>query len=364
MKRRRRPVVLHGGGLELLATLNDLSRAVRSGFDGSADRIARTACELLIARAVAVTDGDRLCAEAGGALGWGEEVEANARTVLDRRRSEKPTLFQVTLDGTQVEAAVAVITSDDVPLGTIHVVAPPGDGLRMSGLRDLAAFVSSQLQLAELEQSRAYAAEAELRALRAQISPHFLHNSLTAIASLVMSDPVRARSALTNFSEFLRATFRQQTDLTTVSEELALVETYLDLERVRFGDRFEVVLNIAPEVLPVRLPFLTVQPIVENAIRHGLEARPGPGQLRIEAVDAGPEVAIAVEDDGVGIDADALQEALSGSGSTSHVGILAVDTRLRSAFGPEYGLTILTGEQAGTKTVIRLPKAPPRDRPR
>jgi len=354
---RRRSANHRSGGLQLLATVNELSASLRRGFDAeSATRIADITRQLLDVRLVAITDDAELIGQSGESSRWKHVVETHARAVLERRRFDKPTLFQLTLDGEQVEVAVAALTSDDIPIGTIHVVPTVGSPLQLNELQDLAALVSSQLQLAELEQSRAYAAEAELRALRAQISPHFLHNSLTAIAGLVISDPVRARSLIAKFSEFLRASFKTQTDLTTVSEELRLVETYLELEQVRFGDRFEVALNIAPETLSVKLPFLSVQPIVENAIRHGLEARPGPGKLRIAAVDAGPEISIEVEDDGVGIDADALEEALRGTGTTSHVGILAVDTRLRSTFGPEYGLTILTGHNAGTKMVIRLPK--------
>jgi len=152
---------------------------------------------------------------------------------------------------------------------------------------------------------------------------------------------------------------QQRTDLTTVAEELRLVEAYLELEQARFGSRFDVSLNIAPEALPVRLPFLSIQPLVENAIRHGLEARAGKGQLRIVAVNAGPEIAISVADDGVGIDPQQLERALGGEDSASHVGILAVDTRLRSTFGNEYGLTIETGKNAGTEITIRLPKYHP-----
>lgn len=344
-----------------MATINELSQSVRRGFDASsAARIAQTACHLLGARVVAVADTSEWVAQAGEEIEWHSIVEEHAGAVLDRRRVDKPTVYQCVLNGQSTDVAVAVLRSADVPIGTLHVVAAAGASIRLTELSDFAALVSSQLELAELEQSRVYAAEAELRALRAQISPHFLHNSLTAIASLVMSEPVRARSLIAKFSEFLRASFRTQTDLTTVAEELRLVETYLELEQMRFGDRFEVSLNIAPEVLPVRLPFLSIQPIVENAIRHGLEQKQGTGALRILAFDDGPEVSISVEDDGVGIDADALEEALSGTGATSHVGILAVDTRLRSTFGPEYGLSILTGQDAGTKATIRLPKSVPK----
>ena len=260
------------------------------------------------------------------------------------------------IDRQTVSVAVAVLTSDDLPVGTLHVVTPHDADLDLGELEELAALISTQLALAELEQSRVFAAEAELRALRAQVSPHFLHNALTAIAGLVNTNPARARELIATLAEFLRVTFQPKQAMTTVAEELRLVEAYLELEQARFGDRFEVRLNIAPETLVVGIPFLTIQPLVENAIRHGLEARPGNGLLTIVAEDAGPEIAIHVEDDGVGIDPGQLRAAMEGADETVHVGILSVDTRLRARFGAEYGLTISTGANAGTKATVRLPK--------
>lgn len=348
----------------MLVALNQLSRAVRHGFDAeSASHIATAVLKLLGARAVAVTEDDTLLATAGEPLPWQETVVERSRVVLDRRRSNQPTLYAFAIDRQSLDVAVAVITSDELPIGTLHVVMPDSINLELGELHELSAFVSTQLQLAELEQSRLYAAEAELRALRAQVSPHFLHNALTAIAGLVNSNPARARELIATLAEFLRVTFRTKAAMTSVAEELRLVETYLELERARFGDRFEVRLNIAPEALPVQLPFLTIQPLVENAIRHGLEGRPGPGRLTIIAENAGPEIAIHVEDDGVGIDPELLRSAMQGTDATVHVGIIAVDTRLRSRFGAEYGLTISTGANAGTKATIRLPKSMPSDHP-
>ncbi|MEO1063173.1 MAG: histidine kinase [Actinomycetota bacterium] len=346
-----------GDTVQVLASLNELSHSLRQGFTpAAARRIAETGLTLFEARAVAVTIDDALAASAGDRVDWAAEVERHARTVLERRRTAKPTLYETTIGRDQSEVAVSVLGAEALALGTIHVLPPEGRSARVRELKEYTDLVSTQLQLSELEWSRTYAAEAELRALRAQISPHFLHNSLTAIAGLVNTDPPRARSLIVTFAGFLRATFRTQTDLTTVAEELRLVEAYLELEAARFGDRFATTLDIAPEVLPVRLPFLTVQPLVENAIRHGLERRPGRGELRITGLDGGPEVAIVVEDDGVGIDPDQLQRALSGHDTTTHVGILAADTRLRKTFGPEYGLTIETGADAGTSVTMRLPK--------
>lgn len=346
--------------LEALTALNALSAAVGRGFNqASATQIARTVIQVLDASAVAVTERSGVLATAGEALDWGASIDERTRTVLERRRTSRPTVFHFETDRQTIDVAVAVLAADDDPIGTVHVVMAEGQSCDLAELHQLASLISSQLQLAELEQSRVYAAEAELRALRAQVSPHFLHNALTAIAGLINSDPTRARSLIATLAEFLRTTFREKKAWTTVAEELLLVDSYLEIERARFGDRFEVRLNIAPEALPVQLPFLTIQPLVENAIRHGLEARPGPGQLSIMAEDAGPEIAIHVEDDGVGIDPEQLRNAMEGSGETTHVGVLAVDTRLRSRFGDAYGLTISTGANAGTKVTLRLPKYTP-----
>ncbi len=117
----------------------------------------------------------------------------------------------------------------------------------------------------------ARAVQFELRFLRAQISPHFIYNALTAIESFVRSDPDRARELLVEFADFIRYSFRSHGQFVTMAEELRLVDTYLDLERARFGDRLEVTLRVAPEVLSVMLPPFVLQPLVENAVHHGLE---------------------------------------------------------------------------------------------
>ena len=172
--------------------------------------------------------------------------------------------------------------------------------------------MSTQLELAELESSRTRLVEAEVRALRAQISPHFVYNSLTAIASFVRTDPERARDLLLEFADFTRYSFRRHGEFTTLAEELRSIDRYLLLERARFGDRLQVTVQVAPEVLPVSVPFLCIQPLVENAVRHGLEGKPGPGRVTILARDLGSEALISVEDDGIGIDPDAVRRTLAG----------------------------------------------------
>ena len=232
----------------------------------------------------------------------------------------------------------------------------------MQATLETARWAGAQLALAELDSSRERLARAEVRALRAQISPHFIYNALTAIASFVRTDPERARELILEFAEFTRYSFRAHGEFTTLAEELRSIDRYLTIERARFGDRLQVRLQIAPEVLPVGLPFLCLQPLVENAVRHGLSRKPGVGMVSIEARDAGAECHITVEDDGVGMDPAVLCGIADGrpdDDAGQHVGLSNVDERLRSVFGDQFGLVVETAPGAGTKVSMRVPKFHP-----
>ena len=172
---------------------------------------------------------------------------------------------------------VVPLAVDDRVVGTLAAYGDAASAGLVRAADEVARWVASQLELAELDQSRTRLMEAEVRALRAQISPHFIYNSLTAIASFVRTDPERARELLLEFADFTRYSFRRHGEFTTLAEELRIIDRYLALERARFGDRLQVTLRIAPEVLPVAVPFLCLQPLVENAVRHGLAGKPGGG---------------------------------------------------------------------------------------
>jgi two-component system, LytTR family, sensor kinase len=241
---------------------------------------------------------------------------------------------------------VPIVVGDDV-VGTLGAF---GNDTRPGLIRattEVARWVSTQVELAELDVSRARLAEAE-------VSPHFIFNAMTAIASFVRSDPERARDLLLEFADFTRYSFRRHGQFTTLAEELRSIDKYLVLERARFGERLQVTLQIAPEVLPVAVPVFVLQPLVENAVRHGLEKKPGQGHITIVAADAGPEAWITVEDDGVGMDPQLVRSSLAGR--NGNVGLANVDERLRTVFGADFGLVVETAPGAGTKVSLRIPK--------
>jgi len=219
--------------------------------------------------------------------------------------------------------------------------------------------VAVQVELAELDASRTLLMEAEVRALRAQISPHFIYNSLNAIASFINTDPERARELVVEFADFTRYSFRRHGDFTTLAEELRCIDRYLLLERARFGERVQVSLRIAPEVLSTVIPFLSLQPLVENAVRHGLEAKAGPGHISITAEDAGAFAEVTIEDDGVGMDPEQLRSVLAGHADGDHVGLRNVDARLRQVYGNDHGLVVETAPGEGTLITMRVPKSQP-----
>ncbi|AZS39295.1 Sensor histidine kinase YehU [Microbacterium oxydans] len=262
-----------------------------------------------------------------------------------------------------LEAVGAPILVDGRVIGVVVAFAAPVRAALVRASEEVADWCAAQVELGGLDASRTQLAEAELRSLRAQISPHFIYNALTAIASFVLTDPARARELVLEFADFTRYSFRRQGEFTTVADELGSIHSYLELERARFGDRLRVTLQIAPETLATVIPFLSVQPLVENAVRHGLEPGEGGGEIRIASRDDGTHTEITVEDDGVGMDPEALHATLTAGDDGVHVGLRNVDTRLRQLYGADGALVVETNTGAGTLVRMRVPKSQPQHDP-
>ncbi|WP_322937583.1 sensor histidine kinase [Nocardioides bizhenqiangii] len=346
------------------------SPALREGLTAdSADRAIRHLRTLLGTPALALTGTATTLAWDGtgshhraqaGALAAMLVAPAGSDHTRDWTRTVEPAQLPCTTGGCPVRAGViSPLVVDGRVVGTVQAFAPTTTAGLIRATEEVAQWVSGQLELAELDASRNRAIEAEVQALRAQISPHFIYNSLGAIASFVRTDPDRARELLLEFADFTRYSFRRHGEFTTLADELRSIERYLLLEQARFGDRLQVTLNIAPEVLPVVVPFLCIQPLVENAVRHGLESSSTVGHLRIVAHDRGHECVVEVEDNGVGEDPEKVRRALAGDAALDSVGLGNVDSRLRATFGDDYGLVVETAPGAGTKVIVRVPKFAP-----
>lgn len=346
---------------ETLHTASLAAPPLRAGLtaDG-AQKASRHLRELLGSSAVAITDGERLLVYDGAGDHHAEAAFGHAKATLRDGRTQVLAIDCELLECPIRHAVVVPLTTDDRIVGSLAAYGPHASAGLVRAAQEVAGWVDSQLELAELDRSRTLLMEAEVRALRAQISPHFIYNSLTTIGSFVRTDPERARELLLEFADFTRYSFRRHGEFTTLAEELRSIDHYLMLERARFGDQLQVTLRIAPEVLPVAVPFLCLQPLVENAVRHGLESKDGVGRITIVAEDAGAECRISVEDDGLGMDPERLRLILAGEVvSAGGVGLANVDERLRQVYGDEYGLVVETGKGAGTKVNVRVPKYRP-----
>ena len=318
--------------------------------------------QLLDTCAIAMTDNR------GTTLGWDgdadqhePDVRSLAELVMSTGRQQVASHTSISCDHPNCEVrgiVVVPLETDGAIVGTLAALTTSTAGpVLLRATAEVARYVSSQLELAELDESRARLNRAEVRALRAQISPHFVYNALTTIASFIRTDPVRARELLIEFADFTRYSFRTAGDYTTLQDELTNIERYIALEKARFGNRLNIKLQIAPEVLSVVLPFLALQPLVENAVRHGLASKPNGGTITITAENAGAECVIIVEDDGIGMDPARLTEDLDDAHlSGAHVGLGNVDDRMRSTFGDDFGLVVDTALGAGMKITLRVPK--------
>jgi len=227
---------------------------------------------------------------------------------------------------------------------------PPSRELRV--VMEAASLVSAQLELSVVAEQEERLARAELRALRAEISPHFIYNALAAVAGDIHTRPDEARELLIDFAEFTRYLFRDGRSYVTLADELEHVERYLRLEQARFRT-LHVDISVAPETLGAVVPAMSLQPLVENAVRHGIEQRAGTGRVAIDARVVGRDVELRVSDDGRGIDPDRLPGLLAGAGGG--IGLANVDARLRATFGERYALRIDSELGQGTTVVMTVP---------
>lgn len=192
---------------------------------------------------------------------------------------------------------------------------------------------------------------ARVEALANQINPHFLFNTLTSISSLIRSRPETARVLIVKLSGLLRRLLRSQDQFVPLREELEAVDEYLDIEKVRFGPALNVVKQIHPATLDVMVPSMILQPLVENAIKHGLSRKVGHGTVAIRTSLPGGNLVIAIVDDGVGL----VPNGFETSGSRG-IGLRNVNERLRVIYGSEFQMTLEQVPGDGTVAKIQIPE--------
>lgn len=202
----------------------------------------------------------------------------------------------------------------------------------------------------------------ELKALQAQVNPHFLFNTLNTIARLALLEGAsRTQEVVYALSDLLRDNLRDIDVLRTLEEEVKSIKDYLMIQRMRFGDRIQSYIDIDPQIMTALIPALTLQPLIENAIIHGLEKKIDGGTIHVRGRYEGDVITISVIDTGVGVSMERIrsifraEKQLKTHGETTGLGIINVHKRIQHYYGTEYGLKIESRLGGGTSNYIRFP---------
>ncbi|MFN1619728.1 sensor histidine kinase [Vibrio rotiferianus] len=332
-----------------------------NGFNSeNADKIARIIYEETKVGAVAITDQEKILAFVGigddhhrpntpiSSQSTLDSMEKNDIIYLDG--SERPYQCSLAQDCKLGSALIIPLRAGKEVVGTIKLYEPKRklfSTANMSMAEGIAQLLSSQILYGDYQQQQTLLAQAEIKLLHAQVNPHFLFNALNTISAITRRDPDKARELIQNLSHFFRSNLKQNINTVTLKEELAHVNSYLSIEKARFTDRLEVEIDIEPELLDIKLPSFTLQPLVENAIKHGISNMLEGGKVKIYS-QAHPQGALITVEDNAG-SYEPPKENHSG------LGMEIVDKRLSNQFGRDSALKITSQQHQFTKMSFIIP---------
>lgn len=219
----------------------------------------------------------------------------------------------------------------------------------------LAQIFSTQIELGKIDIQRELLAKSELKALQAQINPHFLFNAINTIVSFIRTQPEDARNLLIHLGNYFRNNLNHDVDEVYLSKEIDNINSYIAIEKARFGDKLNIIYHISEEI-DCKLPPLLIQPIVENAIKHGVLNKVDGGKVEVIAKDEESQTKIIVKDDGVGMPQKLIDYLLSDKPIKDRIGIRNVNERLKNKYGEDWGLDIKSEINKGTEVTIVIPK--------
>lgn len=328
----------------------------------NAEKIARIIHEETGVGAVAITDTDKILAF----IGIGEDhhrpntiisSDYTLRAIKNNQiiylnGAEDP--YQCSLDAKCKLGSALVLPlqgGNNEVLGTIKLYEPRRklfSSINISMGEGIAQLLSSQILSGHYQRQQSLLTQAELKLLQAQINPHFLFNALNTISAVIRRDPSKARELIQHLSQFFRSNLKQNIETVSLNEELSHVNSYLTIEKARFTDRLSVVVEIDQNLLSIQVPSFTLQPLVENAIKHGISTLLDSGKIHIYSTATDKGIKIVVEDNAGTYDPTDNQ----GDG----LGLKIVDKRLKNKFGQQSGLHIEYQTQHWTKMSFLLPK--------
>ena len=349
----------------ILKIASETLSCLQTGMDiESAQKVCRLLLPATGAQAVAITDKEHILGyvgleEASSPGGSPIRTKATHATLVDGQIRVLGTPEEIGFPSTvrHLKAGIIVpLRRGDAIVGTLKFYYRRASQITETQLavaEGLGELLSTQLAAVELEEQTKLATTMELKALQSQINPHFLFNTINTIASLIRTDPDRARMLLREFAIFYRRTLENSEDFIELSRELDQTRRYFNFEVARFGkDRLVLEIDIKDGLEDMIVPAFMVQPLVENAVRH---AMPQEGKLtvKVTACNQGDDVTIEVSDDGVGMEAEQSRKLLRPDASQGlGIAMKNINERLRGNFGTESHMDIES--QLGNGTCVRM----------
>ncbi len=340
--------------------------ALRQGFDQqNSMRVARILYEELGVGAVAITDRDKLLAFIG--LGDDHHKVGSPITSVHTHRAIDNNQV-VYADGNEVPYTCSV--SAHCKLGSTLVIPLRGEEQRVIGTiklyepknklfssinrtlgEGIAHLLSAQILAGRFEQQKQLLAQSEIKLLHAQVNPHFLFNALNTLSAVIRRNPDHARQLVLSLSTFFRKNLKRSNDEVSLRDEMEHVNAYLEIEKARFADHMTVEITLPEELMDARLPAFSLQPIVENAIKHGISQMIECGHIHISGRYRANTLELTVEDN-----AGTYQPPTGGDG----LGMNLVDRRIKARYGNRYGITVESEADTFTRVEVRVPLIQPK----
>jgi len=338
----------------------------RDGFnEETARKTAEIIKEMTNVAAVAFTDREQIIAH----VGQGEDHHRPGIGVMTELTRKALNMDSFTIadskqdigcdhKGCRLRSAIIVpIKQEDRVIGALKLYKAEDRAITMVETElalGLAQLFSTQLELSRIDQQRELLAKSELKALQAQINPHFLFNAINTIVSYTRTQPDEARKLLVHLGDFFRSNLQEPTDKVPLEKEIEHIVSYVEIEKARHGEKLNINYQISPDA-ECEIPPLLLQPLVENAIKHGVLHRLEGGNVTISAVEGDKGTIIEVVDDGVGIPEGVLNSLLSDCGPRGCIGLRNVHDRLINLYGEGYGLQITSRLNEGTRVRMVIP---------
>lgn len=332
----------------------------------SADKITRMIKKASNVDAVALTNHEQILAFTGlgsdhHKAGLPVQTEASKRAYQQRitiKANSKKEIGCSKSDCPLTDVVITPLKLEDSVFGLLKLYRSNEriNVLDIKLAEGIASLLATQIKLSRLAEQAELKKEAELKALQAQINPHFLFNALNTIISTCRTNPEQSRKLLLKLSNIFRRTLKKNVKKTTLKDEIDFCQNYLGIEKARLGDRLTINWKLPAKEKNFIIPSFIIQPLVENAILHGIYPQKGPGQVEIIVKSNNDKLIITVTDNGLGMSQEKLKQLFSSQ--QDHIGLKNIKERLKNLYGHKAELNIKSKLRQGTSVKIILPLVP------